>query len=47
MFFGRQAQLEQLNRLLYKQVGSFVTCRGRRRVGKSTLIERFAAECGG
>lgn len=46
MFFGRQAQLEQLNRLLYKQVGSFVTCRGRRRVGKSTLIERFAAECG-
>ena len=46
MFFGRQAQLEQLNRLLHKQVGSFVTCRGRRRVGKSTLIERFAAECG-
>jgi len=42
MFFGRQTQFEQLNRLLHKQVGSFVTCRGRRRVGKSTLIEEFA-----
>lgn len=46
MFYGRQQQFEQLDRLLHKQVGSFVTCRGRRRVGKSTLIERFAAERG-
>ena len=46
MFYGRQQQFDQLDRLLHKQVGSFVTCRGRRRVGKSTLIERFAAERG-
>lgn len=46
MFYGRQEQLDQLNRLLHKQVGSFVTCRGRRRVGKSTLIEHFAKTCG-
>ena len=46
MFYGREQQLEQLNRLLRKQVSSLVTCRGRRRVGKSTLIERFAADCG-
>ena len=46
MFYGRQQQLEQLNRLLRKQVSSLVTRRGRRRVGKSTLIEGFAADCG-
>lgn len=46
MFYGRQCQLEQLGRLLRKQVGSFVTCRGRRRVGKSTLIEKFALDHG-
>jgi len=46
MFYGRQEQIEQLNRLLHKQVGSLVTCRGRRRVGKSTLIEHFAKGCG-
>ena len=44
MFYGRRAQFEQLERLFRKQVGSFVTCRGRRRVGKSTLIERFALD---
>lgn len=46
MFYGRHPQLEQLSRLLHKQVGSLVTCRGRRRVGKSTLIEKFAVDCG-
>ena len=46
MFYGRSEQLEQLGRLLLKHVGSFVTCRGRRRVGKSTLIEKFARDCG-
>ena len=46
MFYGRSEQMEQLRRLLHKQVGSFVTCRGRRRVGKSTLIEKFAQDCG-
>ena len=42
MFFGREDTVEQLNGLLRKRVASFVTCRGRRRIGKSTLIERFA-----
>lgn len=41
-FFGRDDLLSQLNDLWGKRVSSFVTCRGRRRVGKSTLIEEFA-----
>lgn len=41
-FFGREDVLECLDELWGKSVASFVTCRGRRRVGKSTLIERFA-----
>lgn len=42
MFFGRKAELEDLLSLWNKQVSSLVTCRGRRRIGKSTLIEEFA-----
>ena len=42
MFFGRNEILGQLEELSYKRVSSLVTCRGRRRVGKSTLIEEFA-----
>ena len=42
MFFGRERQIEQLESLWHKRVGSLVTCRGRRRIGKSTLIEQFA-----
>ena len=42
MFFGRDDLLSQLSALLRKRVASLVTCRGRRRVGKSTLIEVFA-----
>ncbi|MBQ6471569.1 MAG: hypothetical protein IJJ33_06275 [Victivallales bacterium] len=47
MFFGREEQLEQLKTLLSKRTASLVTCRGRRRIGKSTLIEVFArrSEC--
>lgn len=41
-FFGRQDLLRQLGELWLKRMSSFVTCRGRRRIGKSTLIERFA-----
>ena len=43
MFFGRENDLSQLERLWRKSVPSLVTCRGRRRIGKSTLIEEFAA----
>ena len=42
LFYGREDQIADLNRLWGKRTSSFVTCRGRRRIGKSTLIERFA-----
>ena len=46
MFYGREAEFVQLGRLWRKPVASLVTCRGRRRIGKSTLIEKFAARSG-
>lgn len=42
MFFGRDNLMAQLEALTQKRVASLVTCRGRRRIGKSTLIEEFA-----
>ena len=42
-FFGRKQEIGDLMALWGKRSGSLVTCRGRRRIGKSTLIERFAA----
>ena len=42
-FYGRQPELERLSELWEKETSSLVTCRGRRRVGKSTLVEEFAA----
>ena len=42
MFFGREEQIGQLASLWDKRVSSLVTCRGRRRVGKRTLVEEFA-----
>ena len=45
-FFGREAELSQLDGLWEKRVPSLVTCRGRRRIGKSTLIEEFARRSG-
>jgi len=42
-FFGRTDILENLEALWGKRVSSLVTCRGRRRIGKSTLIRKFAA----
>ena len=42
MFIGRQEDLAMLSGLWEKRVASLVTCRGRRRIGKSTLIEEFA-----
>lgn len=40
-FFGRQKELEQLNRLLTKPTASLAVIKGRRRVGKSRLAEEF------
>ena len=46
MFFGREDQLEALVALWNKRVPSLVTCRGRRRIGKSTLVAEFARRTG-
>ena len=46
MFFGREELMDELAGLFRKRTASRVTCRGRRRIGKSTLIERFAAREG-
>ena len=46
MFVGRESDLADLDGLWRKKVASLVTCRGRRRIGKSTLIEEFARRSG-
>ena len=46
MFFGRDDLIQDLQALFKKRTASLVTCRGRRRVGKSTLIEVFAKRVG-
>ena len=43
MFVGRERDLKDLEALWGRDHGVLVTCRGRRRIGKSTLIEEFAA----
>ena len=42
MFFGRENDMNELLALWNKRVSSLITCRGRRRIGKSTLIKEFA-----
>ena len=42
MFYGREEDIADLMALWRKPTASLVTCRGRRRIGKSTLIEEFA-----
>ena len=42
MFYGREDQIGGLLTLFRKRTSSLVTCRGRRRIGKSTLIKIFA-----
>ena len=46
MFYGREEHLSRFAELWRKKVPSLVVCRGRRRVGKSTLIKQFAAKSG-
>ena len=45
-FIGRERELESLLGLCGKRVSSLVTCRGRRRIGKSRLIAEFASRIG-
>lgn len=42
MFFGRKEELRAFDRLWSLPGASLAVCRGRRRVGKSSLIEEFA-----
>lgn len=42
MFIGREEYLEDLESLWQKGTSSLVACRGRRRIGKSTLFREFA-----
>ena len=41
-FIGRKEELEALGNLLHKRSASLVILKGRRRIGKSRLIEEFA-----
>ena len=47
MFFGRREYLEDLEALWRKKTSSLVACRGRRRIGKSTLFREFARRTAG
>ena len=47
MFFGRKELLDRFMGLWRKPVPSLVVCRGRRRIGKSTLVKEFARKSGG
>jgi AAA+ ATPase superfamily predicted ATPase len=43
-FIGRKEELASLHDLTYKKTSSLVALRGRRRIGKSRLIEEFARQ---
>ena len=45
-FVGRESELKTLSDLWGKRGASLVTCRGRRRIGKSRLIAEFASRTG-
>ncbi len=44
MFVGREVDLAELKALWRKRTSSLAIVSGRRRIGKSTLVERFAME---
>lgn len=41
-FIGREAELSRLRQFLHKKTASLIVIRGRRRIGKSRLVEEFA-----
>jgi len=45
-FIGREDHLEKLDALWRKQTASLAVVSGRRRIGKSTLVEEFARRSG-
>ena len=46
-FFGRERELDELGRLTRKRSASLVVVTGRRRIGKTALIEQFARRSSG
>ena len=44
MFIGRNQEIRDLNAFWGRDHGVLITCRGRRRIGKSTLIAEFASQ---
>lgn len=44
MFYGRRAELQKLNEYAKKKTSSLIVIKGRRRIGKSTLVEEFAKD---
>ncbi len=44
LYVGRETEHDQLRQLLRKHSASLVICKGRRRIGKSTLITKFGNE---
>jgi len=44
MFIGRKFELEQLKKFQTRKQAGLIVCSGRRRVGKSTLIGKFAED---
>ncbi len=44
MFIGRSQEIRDLNAFWGRDHGVLITCRGRRRIGKSTLIAEFASQ---
>ena len=44
MFIGRKQEIRDLNTFWGRDHGVLITCRGRRRIGKSTLIAEFASQ---
>lgn len=44
MFIGRDTELQELKRFAERKTSGIIVCWGRRRVGKSTLIEHFAKD---
>ncbi|ETR67029.1 MAG: hypothetical protein OMM_12044, partial [Candidatus Magnetoglobus multicellularis str. Araruama] len=45
MFVGRHREIKLLSDLFDLNKSSLVVCKGRRRIGKSTLIEQFGQKC--
>ena len=41
LFLGRKAELQELKTLLVKPGASLIVLKGRRRIGKSRLLEEF------